>query len=243
MSKSKIEWTEVTWNPTTGCNKVSAGCKNCYAEVFALRLQGMGNKKYKNGFKLTLHPDTLSIPKRWRTSKIVFVDSMSDLFHEKIPFNYIQKVFKVMNETPQHIYQILTKRAEYLYDISDKLKWTKNIWMGVTVEDEKYKYRIKYLIKTPAIIKFISLEPLLSSMPNLELKGIDWVIVGGESGTKSRPVQKEWIEDIKEQCEKANVEFFFKQWGGKNKKANGRELNGKVYNGMPKVECKLANLF
>jgi protein gp37 len=243
MSKSKIEWTEVTWNPTTGCNKVSAGCKNCYAEIFAQRLQAMGNKKYRNGFELTVHPDVLDEPKRWKNSKIVFVNSMSDIFHESIPLNFLKKVFKVMNDTPRHIYQVLTKRSERLEEIANKFEWTENIWMGVSVEDNKVIDRIANLKNTPAKIKFLSLEPLLSSIPNLNLKGIDWVIVGGESGTKSRPVQKEWIIDIKDQCEKANVEFFFKQWGGMNKKANGRELNGKTYNGMPKIQINEQYMF
>jgi protein gp37 len=235
MSKSKIEWTEVTWNPTTGCNKVSAGCKNCYAEIFAKRLQAMGNQKYKNGFELTIHPDVLDEPKRWKNSKIVFVNSMSDIFHERIPLNFLKKVFKVMNDTPRHIYQVLTKRSERLEEIANKFEWTENIWMGVSVEDNKVIDRIANLKNTPAKIKFLSLEPLLSSLPNLNLKGIDWVIVGGESGRKARRIEKYWVEDIQLQCEKSNVAFFFKQWGGMNKKANGRELNGKTYNAMPKV--------
>ncbi|HEY5122850.1 MAG TPA: phage Gp37/Gp68 family protein [Ignavibacteria bacterium] len=243
MKHTKIEWTEVTWNPTTGCNKVSAGCKNCYAEIFAKRLQAMGNQKYRNGFELTIHPDVLDEPKRWKNSKIVFVNSMSDIFHERIPLNFLKKVFKVMNDTPRHIYQVLTKRSERLEEIANKFEWTENIWMGVSVEDDRVINRIANLKNTPAKIKFLSLEPLLSSLPNLNLKGIDWVIVGGESGTKSRPVQKEWIIDIKDQCEKANVEFFFKQWGGMNKKANGRELNGKVYNGMPKIQINQQYIF
>lgn len=234
MSNSKIEWTEITWNPTTGCNKVSSGCKNCYAEIFAKRLQAMGNKKYKNGFELTIHPDVLTEPMKWKSSRTVFVNSMSDIFHEDIPLNFLKKVFKTMNDTPQHTYQVLTKRAERLEKIADNFKWTDNIWMGVTVEDEKVISRINNLKNTPARIKFLSLEPLLGPLPNLNLDGIHWIIVGGESGRNSREVKKEWIIDIKNQCEKNNVEFFFKQWGGMNKKANGRELNGKTYNGMPK---------
>ncbi len=243
MKLSKIEWTEVTWNPTTGCNKVSSGCKNCYAEIFANRLQAMGNEKYKNGFKLTIHPDVLNEPRKWRNSRIIFVNSMSDLFHEKIPVNFLKSVFKVMNETPHHIYQVLTKRAERLSDISYKLNWSDNIWMGVTVEDENAVFRIEHLKKTPAKIKFLSLEPLLGPLPNLDLNGIDWVIVGGESGKYARPVKESWILDIKEQCEKANAEFFFKQWGGMNKKANGRELQGKIYNGMPQYNYNQNTLF
>jgi protein gp37 len=235
MQLSKIEWTEVTWNPTTGCNKVSAGCKNCYAESFSKRLKGMGIKKYKNGFKLTLHPDVLQFPKKLKKPHKIFVNSMSDLFHEKIPLDFIQKVFKVMNECPQHIFQVLTKRAERLEELSPFLNWTDNIWMGVTVENAQVSNRIKHLTKTKAKIKFLSLEPLLSALPNLNLKNINWVIVGGESGRKARKVEKEWIEDIRIQCEKNNVAFFFKQWGGMNKKANGRELNGRTYDEMPNV--------
>jgi len=243
MSKSKIEWTEVTWNPTTGCNKVSAGCKNCYAEIFAQRLQAMGNQKYRNGFELTIHPDVLDEPKKWKSSKIVFVNSMSDIFHERIPLTFLKKVFKVMNDTPRHIYQVLTKRAERLEELAHEFIWTDNIWMGVSVEDNRVTNRIANLKNTPAKIKFLSLEPLLGALPNLDLKSIDWVIVGGESGRKSRKVEEEWIVDIKNQCEKSNVEFFFKQWGGMNKKANGRELNGRVYNGMPKIQTNQQYMF
>lgn len=235
MRISKIEWTEVTWNPTTGCNKVSAGCKNCYAESFAKRLKGMGIEKYKNGFKLTLHPDVLQFPKKLKKPHKIFVNSMSDLFHEKIPLTFIQKVFDVMNECPQHIFQVLTKRAERLEELSPFLNWTDNIWMGVSVENDLVKHRIDNLIKTKAKIKFLSLEPLLGPIPNLKLKKIDWVIVGGESGRKSRKIEKSWVEDIHLQCTKHNVAFFFKQWGGMNKKANGRELNGRTYDEMPNV--------
>lgn len=235
MTQSKIEWTEITWNPTTGCNKVSAGCKNCYAEIFAKRLQAMGNQKYKNGFEFTIHPDVLKEPLKWRTPKLVFVNSMSDLFHENISLSFLKEIFKVMNNTPQHTYQVLTKRAKRLEKISKELEWTDNIWMGVTVENDDEINRIQSLKKTPAKIKFLSLEPLLGSLNNLNLKGIDWVIVGGESGIKSREIKEEWILDIKNQCEKYKTEFFFKQWGGMNKKANGRELRGKTYNGMPEI--------
>lgn len=235
MQLSKIEWTEVTWNPTTGCNKVSAGCKNCYAESFSKRLKGMGIDKYKNGFRLTLHPDVLDFPKKLRKPHKIFVNSMSDLFHEKIPLEFIQKVFKVMSDCPQHIFQVLTKRAQRLEELSPYLNWTDNIWMGVSVEDEKVMHRIDNLIKTNAKIKFLSLEPLLGPLPKLKLKKIDWVIVGGESGRKSRKIEEEWVEDIRKQCEKNNVAFFFKQWGGMNKKANGRELNGRTYDEMPNV--------
>jgi protein gp37 len=233
MSKSKIEWTEVTWNPATGCNKVSPGCKYCYAEVFAKRLKGMGVDKYKKGFKLTLQPDVINLPRKWRSNKIVFVNSMSDLFHEKIPFEYIKKVFTVMNECPQHTFQILTKRSERLLELAEKLKWTPNIWMGVSVENEDYTYRIEHLGNTPAKLKFLSLEPLLGPLNNLKLTNINWVIVGGESGKKARPMKREWVLDIQKQCKTRNVLFFFKQWGGMNKKLAGRELNGRTYDDMP----------
>jgi len=235
MQFSKIEWTEVTWNPTTGCNKVSDGCKNCYAEAFSRRLKGMGIDKYKNGFKLTLHPDVIDFPKKLKKPHKIFVNSMSDLFHEKVPLEFIQQVFKVMNECPQHIFQVLTKRAERLEELSPFLNWSDKIWMGVSVENEKVQNRILHLANTQARIKFLSLEPLLGSLPNLNLNKIDWVIVGGESGTKSRKIEKSWVEEIHKQCVKNNVAFFFKQWGGMNKKANGRELNGKTYSEMPNV--------
>ena len=235
MAKSKIEWTEMTWNPTTGCNKISPGCKYCYAEVFALRLQAMGNEKYKEGFRFTLQPESLNIPKKWRDPKLVFVNSMSDLFHEKMPVNYLKDIFKVMNECNHHIFQVLTKRSENLLELSGKLNWTPNIWMGVSVENEDYKYRINHLRKTPAQIKFLSLEPLLSPLPKLDLNNIDWVIVGGESGKRARLMKEEWVIDIKNQCKSNNVAFFFKQWGGMNKKLNGRELKGQTYDEMPKI--------
>lgn len=236
MSKSKIEWTEVTWNPTTGCDKVSAGCKNCYAEIFAKRLKAMGSDKYINGFKLSVHPDVLNEPKKYRSSKIIFVNSMSDLFHKDIPLDFLKSVFEVMNDTPRHIYQVLTKRADRLEQLSHHFTWTENIWMGVSVENNDFVHRINHLRNTPAKIKFLSLEPLLSPLPKLNLHNIDWVIVGGESGRKPRPIKEEWVIDIKNQCMSANVEFFFKQWGGMNKKANGRELLGKTYNGMPLIK-------
>jgi len=235
MQLSKIEWTEITWNPTTGCNKVSAGCKNCYAESFSKRLKGMGIDKYKNGFRLTLHPDVLDFPKRLRKPHKIFVNSMSDLFHEKIPLEFIQKVFDVMSDCPQHIFQVLTKRAERLEELAPFLNWPENIWMGVTVENDLVVNRIDHLVKTNAHIKFLSLEPLLGPLPNLNLKNIDWVIVGGESGRKARKIEKAWVEDIRKQCKKNKVAFFFKQWGGMNKKANGRELNGRTYDEMPNV--------
>jgi protein gp37 len=233
MAQSHIEWTEMTWNPTTGCNKISAGCKFCYAEVMSRRLQGMGMEKYANGFKLTLQPDALDIPYTWNKPKLVFVNSMSDLFHEQIPLAYIKKVFKVMKDNPQHTFQVLTKRADVLAEYNKELKWTANIWMGVSVEDEKVVDRIDYLRKTDALVKFLSLEPLIGPLPKLNLNKIDWVIVGGESGFKARPMKQEWVVDIKRQCDKKDVAFFFKQWGGKNKKEAGRVLNGRTYDDMP----------
>jgi protein gp37 len=234
MAQSSIEWTEMTWNPTTGCNKLTAGCKFCYAEIMSRRLKAMGQEKYKNGFKLAIHPKTLLIPYTWKKPQLVFVNSMSDLFHKDIPLSYIQQVFKVMNDTPQHTYQVLTKRADLLFAYHKELTWTPNIWMGVSVENDKVTDRIDFLRKTGAKIKFLSLEPLLGPLPNLNLKKMDWVIVGGESGPKSRPMLKQWVVDIKQQCKKAKVAFFFKQWGGVRKSETGRELNGRTYDAMPK---------
>jgi protein gp37 len=214
MARSSIEWTEVTWNPVTGCTKISAGCKNCYAERLAIRLQHMGVAQYKKGFKLALAPHALELPYSWKKQKMVFVNSMSDLFHKDIPLEYIQKVFKVMNET-KHIYQILTKRSERLKEIASELNWTDNIWMGVSVEEEKVSYRIPDLIETPAKVKFLSIEPLIGAVQNLYLDGIDWVIVGGESGPGARGLKKEWVEYIKDECLHHEVPFFLKQWGKK----------------------------
>lgn len=234
MANSSIEWTEMTWNPTTGCTKISAGCKFCYAEVMTRRLKGMGQEKYKDGFKVVKpHIDSLTTPYTWTGSKVVFVNSMSDLFHTAIPIDFIKEVFEVMNDNPQHVFQVLTKRADRLFEIHKELKWTHNIWMGVSVEDERVKDRIDYLRKTKAKVKFLSLEPLIGPLPNLNLKKMDWVIVGGESGHKPRPMDADWVLDIQAQCKKAEVPFFFKQWGGRNKKASGRLLNGKTYDEMP----------
>jgi protein gp37 len=235
MAKSTIEWTESTWNPITGCTKISAGCKNCYASILSKRLQAMGQKKYQNGFAPTMHPDTLGDPFKWKNGKLVFVNSMSDSFHKEFPLTFIQQMFNVMNETPRHTYQVLTKRAERLEELSTFLNWTDNIWMGVSVENEKTIDRIEHLRKTGAKVKFLSCEPLIGPLTNINLEGIDWVIVGGESGPNSRPMEKEWVEDIQQQCEKAGVAFFFKQWGGVNKKKTGRLLNGRTYDEMPSI--------
>ncbi len=238
MAQSSIEWTEMTWNPVTGCNKISAGCKFCYAEVMSKRLKAMGVEKYQNEFKLTIHEDELATPYTWKKSKVVFVNSMSDLFHKDVPIEFIQKVFRVMKENPQHVFQVLTKRADVMlyYDKEGWLDWSHNIWMGVSVENSKVMNRIDLLRQSNARTKFLSCEPLIGPLPNLKLKGIDWVIVGGESGRKPRPMKKEWVLDIKQQCEKSDVAFFFKQWGGTNKKKTGNLLDGKKYLEMPEYE-------
>ena len=235
MATTKIEWTESTWNPMTGCTKITTGCKFCYAEVMARRLQSMGQDKYLNGFELTLHPETLKEPYTWKKPKMIFVNSMSDLFHNDIPIDYIQKIFRVMKDNPQHVFQILTKRADILhyYDSEGWLDWTHNIWMGVTVEDNTVTKRIDLLRETGARVKFLSCEPLLSDLPNLNLHNIDWVIVGGESGRTPRPIKEEWVLNIQEQCNTQSVAFYFKQWGGTNKKKNGRLLKGETYSEMP----------
>ena len=232
-NNSNIEWTESTWNPMTGCTKISAGCQNCYAEKLAIRLHAMGVKNYANKFKLTLHEKALDIPKKWKKPRFIFVNSMSDLFHEDIPFGFIEKVFNVMNECKQHTFQILTKRSDNMLRLSKKLKLTDNIWLGVTVENNSSIYRINDLLQTKAKIKFVSFEPLLTPLPELNTCGIDWAIVGGESGVNARPMQKEWVLDIKSKCIQSNTAFFFKQWGGTNKKKNGRILEGKIWNAMP----------
>lgn len=237
MANSTIEWTDMTWNPTTGCSKVSAGCKFCYAEIMTRRLKAMGQEKYKDGFKkLKTHPDSLQVPYTWKRPKIVFVNSMSDLFHKDLPSKFIKDVFEVMNDNPQHIFQVLTKRPERLLELNEELNWTPNIWMGVSVEDQRVAGRIDFLRKTSAVIKFLSLEPLIGPLKNLNLENIDWVIVGGESGHKPRRMEPDWVLDIQKQCENAHVLFFFKQWGGKNKKAAGRLLNGRTYDDMPEME-------
>lgn len=235
MGQSSIEWTEQTWNPVTGCTKVSPGCKFCYAEKFAARLQSMGVENYRNGFKLTLHPHMLDKPLEWKKPSVIFVNSMSDLFHKDVPDEFIIAVFKTMNKAHWHQFQVLTKRPERVLELNKKLNWTPNIWMGTSVENADYMDRIDMLRKTSAKIKFLSLEPLLGALPNMNLKKIDWVIVGGESGWKARPMKLEWVLDIQEQCQEADVPFFFKQWGGKNKKLAGRTLNGRTWDEMPRA--------
>ena len=236
MAQTRIEWTELTWNPTTGCNKVSQGCKFCYAEVMARRLKAMGLEKYRNGFELTLHEDALKIPYTWKQPKIVFVNSMSDLFHKDNPLEFIQRVFKVMNDNPQHVFQVLTKRADVLLKYHKELEWTHNIWMGVSVEDAKSLSRINLLRRTRAKVKFLSCEPLIGPLTDLNLKKINWVIVGGESGRRPRPMKPEWVFEIHNKCIEENVPFFFKQWGGTNKKKTGRVLKGRTYSEMPIVK-------
>ncbi|MFC0875305.1 DUF5131 family protein [Saccharicrinis sp. FJH2] len=238
MANSRIEWTGSTWNPATGCTKVSAGCTNCYAEKMALRLKSMKVEKYSNGFNFTVHEEALKEPYGWKKPKMVFVNSMSDLFHEKMPFNFLKKVFNVMNENQIHTFQLLTKRANSLAIYSETLKWTNNIWMGVSIEDFTQLERLNLLKSTQAKIKFLSIEPLLTELPEIDLSGIDWVIVGGESGPNARPIKEEWVLKIKDNCRKYDVPFFFKQWGGKNKKKSGRLLNGKTYDEMPVPKIK-----
>ncbi|WP_022663842.1 DUF5131 family protein [Desulfospira joergensenii] len=230
---SKIEWTESTWNPLTGCSKVSPGCANCYAERLAVRLKAMGNPNYKNSFQLTLHENQLEVPLRWKKPRMIFVNSMSDLFHEDVPLEFIIKVFDIMVRSDQHYFQVLTKRSTMLNKIADRLTWPPNIWMGVSVENSNYTYRIDNLRSTSAAVKFLSFEPLLGPIPDIDLNGIDWVIVGGESGPGARKMQKEWVMDIKEQCINKSVPFFFKQWGGVNKKKAGRLLDGQIWDEMP----------
>ena len=233
MAQSSIEWTEMTWNPVTGCTKVSAGCKFCYAEVMSKRLQAMGIEKYKDAFKLTMHKDALNVPYTWKKQRIVFVNSMSDLFHKDVSLEFIKQVFAVMNDNPQHTFQVLTKRADRLLKIHHHLHWSHNIWMGVSVENEKVLSRIDALRQTNARTKFLSCEPLIGALPYMNLDNIDWVIVGGESGRNARPMNEDWVLDIMYQCTASKTAFFFKQWGGTNKKKTGRLLNGRTYDEMP----------
>lgn len=231
--RSPIEWTESTWNPVTGCSKVSAGCTHCYAERMAKRLQAMGQPNYAKGFKVALHQEALELPLKWRKPRTIFVNSMSDLFHERVPDSFIIQVFEVMNKTPWHQFQILTKRSERMRMLSPSLPWAPHIWMGVSVETEAYVQRILDLANTAAAIRFLSCEPLLGPVPGLPLERIHWVIVGGESGPKSRPMKREWVQDIQAQCGNAGVAFFFKQWGGTNKRKTGRSLAGRTWDEMP----------
>lgn len=242
MARAKIEWTHATWNPVTGCSKVSPGCDHCYADRMAKRLQAMGVHKYRNGFEVTLHPDVLDAPLRWQKPQIIFVNSMSDLFHEKVPFEYVQQIFDVMRRADRHIFQVLTKRSKRLVRYAPKLDWPENLWMGVTVENAVYQFRIDDLRKVPATVRFLSLEPLLGPLADLDLRDIHWAIVGGESGPGARPMKREWAEEIRRQCKQQDVRFFFKQWGGTNKKEAGRLLNGRTYDDMPPLPSALERL-
>jgi protein gp37 len=231
--KSRIEWTETTWNPVTGCTKISRGCENCYAERYAGRLREMGVKKYRDGFAVKTHAAVAKKPLSWKGKRLVFVNSMGDLFHDEIPLQFIQSVFDTMAQASSHVFQILTKRSARLSNLSSQLKWADNIWMGVTVEADDYVTRVDDLRMTGAKVKFLSLEPLLSGLPSLSLDGIDWVIVGGESGPKARPMDPDWVREIRDKCQILRIPFFFKQWGGPNKKRTGRMLDGRHWDGMP----------
>jgi protein gp37 len=235
VTRSSIEWTDMTWNPVTGCTKLSSGCKNCYAERLAHRLQAMGQPNYRNGFQVTLHPHMLERPLELKSPQVIFVNSMSDLFHEEIPERFIHDVFDVMKRAHWHHFQILTKRAERLADIARRIAWPDNVWMGVSVENQANAGRVHHLRSVPAAVRFLSLEPLIGRIQALSLSGIDWVIVGGESGPRSRPIREEWIVEIRDLCVKAGVAFFFKQWGGAQKKKNGRDLQGRTWDQMPGV--------
>ncbi|MCA1620517.1 MAG: phage Gp37/Gp68 family protein [Acidobacteria bacterium] len=232
-TKSAIEWTEATWNPVTGCTKISPGCDHCYAERLALRLQAMGQPNYANGFRVTIQEHMLELPLRWKLPQVIFVNSMSDLFHRDVPTEYIHRVFDVMGRASQHRFQVLTKRSLRLTRVNPTLSWQPNIWMGVSVESNEYTFRIDHLRETNAHVKFLSLEPLLGPLTNLNLEGIDWVIVGGESGPGARAMRGEWVLDIRDQCRDAGIPFFFKQWGGTNKKKTGRLLENRTWDEMP----------
>jgi protein gp37 len=232
-NNSKIEWTESTWNPVTGCSKISAGCRHCYAERMAKRLQAMGQPNYIDGFKVAIHENVLDKPIRMKKPQMIFVNSMSDLFHKNVPTDFILNIFDIMNRAYWHTFQVLTKRSDRLLKLDKKIDWSPNIWMGVSVETERFMHRIDHLRDTNAITKFLSIEPLLGPIQNLNLHGIDWVIVGGESGPHARPMKAEWVLDIRDQCLVADIPFFFKQWGGVFKKRNGRTLEGRTWDQLP----------
>ncbi|MEO6806676.1 MAG: phage Gp37/Gp68 family protein [Edaphobacter sp.] len=234
-TKSNIEWTEMTWNPVTGCTKVSQGCKNCYANRMALRLKAMGSERYSNGFKPTVHEDLVDLPKKWRKPRIIFVNSMSDLFHEDIPESFIKRVFATMRDCPQHTFQVLTKRSKRLLKMGSTLDWPSNVWMGVSIESADVMSRITDLATTPAKVRFLSCEPLIGPLDRIPLDGIHWVIVGGESGPGARSMESLWAESIQMQCHEAGVPFFFKQWGGVRKHTTGRTLNGHTFDEMPEI--------
>lgn len=240
MSTTTIEWTEATWNPVTGCSKTSPGCVNCYAERMAKRLQAMGQHNYRDGFAVRTHQHMLSLPGTWLKPRMVFVNSMGDLFHEQVPLDFILQVFRVMRETPRHTYQLLTKRSDRLASLAPLLDWPANVWMGVTVEDNERLYRVQQLREVPATVRFLSIEPLLGPLLDLDLSGVDWVIVGGESGPGARPMDPEWVRAIRDECVESAIPFFFKQWGGVRKKAAGRELEKQVWNQMPVAASSVA---
>ena len=240
--KSKIEWTESSWNPVTGCTKVSPGCSNCYAERLACRLKAMGNPNYYNGFEVTLHKHVLDLPLKWKKPQTIFVNSMSDLFHEDVPFSFIDDVFSVMKKAWWHTFQILTKRSERLLKYDSDIEWPENVWMGVSVENDLFSSRINHLKQTNAPVKFISFEPLIGPISNIDIEDIDWVIVGGESGPHARQLEKEWVCEIRDICLSNNIPFFFKQWGGFNKKRNGRLLEGKIWEDIPIIETQTSLL-
>jgi protein gp37 len=242
--RSSIEWTQATWNPTTGCDRTSPGCDHCYALTLAKRLKAMGQPKYQQdgdpstsgpGFGMSLHPDTLDVPRAWAAPRLIFVNSMSDLFHLAVPVDYIQQVFAVVADTPQHTYQVLTKRSKSLAELGSSLDWPANLWMGVSVESQRYLFRLEHLRRVDAAVRFLSAEPLLGPLPDIDLSGIHWVIAGGESGSDARPMDAGWVVDLRDQCLAANVPFFFKQWGGRTPKAGGRELGGRTYDEMPSL--------
>ncbi len=233
-SRSKIEWTEATWNPVTGCTKISQGCKNCYAERMAKRLHAMAVDRYRNGFAVTLQEDLVDLPRRWTKPRIVFVNSMSDLFHEAVPFDFIRRVFETMTSCPRHTFQVLTKRSRRLLELSSRLPWPENLWMGVSVENRNAVHRMRDLRQVPARVRFLSCEPLIGPTGRIPLRGIHWVIVGGESGPGARPMKSGWAQSILEQCNRRGIPFFFKQWGGVRKKRNGRHLNGRTYDELPR---------
>jgi protein gp37 len=246
--RSSIEWTEATWNPSTGCDRISAGCDHCYALILAKRLKAMGSAKYQNdgdprtsgaGFGLTIHPDALDVPRRWRQPRVVFVNSMSDLFHARVPLEFVLQVVRTMKDTPQHTYQVLTKRARRLRLLSERIDWPDNVWLGTSVESVDQLHRIDDLRGVDAAVRFLSLEPLLGPLPDLDLSAVGWVIVGGESGANARPLDPEWVRAIRDQCLTQHVPFFFKQWGGRTPKAGGRELDGRTWDGMPARPAQL----
>jgi len=236
--RSRIEWTDATWNPVRGCTKVSSGCKHCYAQTFAERFRGVKGHPFEQGFDLRLVPSAIELPTKWRRPRNVFVNSMSDLFHEHVPFAFIDRVFQVMSRCPQHQFQVLTKRSKRLAQMAARLPWPGNIWIGVSVEDNRYIGRLEHLIQVPAAVRFLSIEPLIGPVDDLDVEGIDWVIVGGESGPWARPMKPEWVRTIRDRCLSAKVPFFFKQWGGKNKKAAGRTLDGQEWNEMPRLGAR-----